>query len=427
MSAQIINRTEAGFTIQVTIPYNPSMLEFEETLQDRLNAAGVLATEEGLRQFDTDGSPMTIGAVTFTTKGQHPKEYQTPYGVATVERHVYQSPQGGATDCPLDRDARIIVSSTPKFAKMVSSKYADFGSARVQRDLRDNHGREVSRCLVQDIADAVAAVALAKVEDWSYHLPQMETPPATVALSLDGTCALMCEDGWRETMVGTISFYDRQGERQHTISLAATPEYGKATFLGRLEAEVSHVKAKYPHAHYAGIADGAKGNWEFLERHTDTQVVDFWHAAEYLGKAAAVLYRGQPATRQSWTDASCHTLKHEPGGAAAVLKQLKSLAKVRPWAKDDEDVQRAITYFTNQSGAGRMNYAARVAQNVPIGSGVTEAACKVVVKQRLCCSGMKWKESGAAAVLSLRCLNHTTGRWDQFWSKIDRWGFPVAA
>ncbi len=40
----------------------------------------------------------------------------------------------------------------------------------------------------------------------------------------------------------------------------------------------------------------------------------------------------------------------------------------------------------------------------PIGSGVTEAACKVIVKQRLCCSGMKWKESGAAAVLSLRCL-----------------------
>ena len=55
------------------------MLEFEETLQDRLNAAGVLATQEGLRQFDTDGSPITVGSVTFTSKGQHPKDYQTPY------------------------------------------------------------------------------------------------------------------------------------------------------------------------------------------------------------------------------------------------------------------------------------------------------------------------------------------------------------
>ena len=89
--------------------------------------------------------------------------------------------------------------------------------------------------------------------------------------------------------------------------------------------------------------------------------------------------------------------------------------------------QRAITDFTNPSGAGRKAYAARLATKAPSGSGVTAAACKVIVQQRLCCSGKKWKESGAAAVLSLRCLNHTTGRWDQFGSKSDRWGFPVAA
>jgi hypothetical protein len=79
----------------------------------------------------------------------------------------------------------------------------------------------------------------------------------------------------------------------------------------------------------------------------------------------------------------CHALKHEPDGAEAVLKQLRSQAKVRPWAKDDEDVQRAITYFTNQVKADRMDYASRVAANEPIGSGVMEAACKVLVKQRL--------------------------------------------
>jgi hypothetical protein len=53
--------------------------------------------------------------------------------------------------------------------------------------------------------------------------------------------------------------------------------------------------------------------------------------------------------------------------------------------------------------------------------------CHPPVKQRLCGSGMKWKEPGAAAVLSLRCLSHTPERWDQFWAKVDRWGFPVAA
>ena len=59
MSAQIIDRTETGFTVQITIPYDRSMLDFEETLQHQLNTAGVLATQEGLRQFDTDGSPIT--------------------------------------------------------------------------------------------------------------------------------------------------------------------------------------------------------------------------------------------------------------------------------------------------------------------------------------------------------------------------------
>ena len=86
MSAQIIDRTETGFTVQVTIPYDRSMLEFEETLQDRLNAAGVLATQEGLRQFDTDGSPITLGSVTFTSKGLHPKGVRPTNDVARSRR-----------------------------------------------------------------------------------------------------------------------------------------------------------------------------------------------------------------------------------------------------------------------------------------------------------------------------------------------------
>ena len=427
MSATIVARSESSFTVQVEVPYTSSMLDFEQTIQDRLNQAGVVATQEALQQFDTDGSPITVGSFKFTSKGRLPKDYQTPYGVATVARHVYQSSHGGKTYCPLDRDARIVTSSTPRFAKMIAHKYAEFGSGRVILDLEENHGRKVARSFIQNVADAVAAVALTKEEAWGYALPVMEQPVTAIALGLDGTCLQMCEDGWRETMVGTIGFYDKAGGRQHTIYMAATPEYGKATFLGRMEREIGRVKEAYPQAHYVGIADGTQGNWDFLVQHTDTQVVDFWHAAEYLGKAAAVLYRGHPEARQRWMDESCHSLKHEPGGAKLVLKQLKSLAKVRPWAKDDEDVERAITYFTNQSGAGRMDYRSRVEANEPIGSGVTEAACKVLVKQRLCGSGMKWKEPGAAAVLSVRCLTYTTERWSQFWGQIDRNGFPVSA
>src|SRR3954465_13611234 len=294
MNATIIARTPTSFTLQIEVPYHGSMLDFEEALQDRLNEAGVVATHPGLQQFDTDGSPLPVGAVTRPTRGPPEKDYQPPCGVAPVARHVYQSPQGGPTYCPLDRHARIVVSSTPKFARTVAHKYAEFSSARLREDLQQNHGRSISRGLARDIAEAVASVAQIKQEGWSYSLPKFDESPASVGIGLDGTCLLMGEDGWREAMVGTLAFFDAEGERQHTVYLAATPEYGKAKFLARLEAEIGKAKLKFPEARYVGIADGAGGNWDFLGRHTTAQVVDFWHAAEYLGKAAVVLYRGQP-------------------------------------------------------------------------------------------------------------------------------------
>ena len=427
MPAAIVSRTDAAFTIQVEIPYGSSMLDFEGVIQQRLNEAGVLATQEALQRFDADGSPIQVGDTKPTSKGKLKKEYQTPYGVAPVERHVYQSSRGGKTYCPLDRNARVVVSSTPKFAKMVSHKYAEFGSARVIKDLAENHGRAVARCFVQDITDAVAAVALAKEEDWEYALPEPREPTSTITIGIDGTCLLMGEDGWRETMVGTIGFYDAQGGRQQTIYLGATPEYGKATFLGRMEREIERVKASHPKARYVGLADGAKGNWEFLGRHTEVQVIDFWHAAEYLSDAGDALFAGSVEAKKPWLEGSCHRLKHEGGAARQLIRDLKRLAAEKGVSPDQEDVAAAITYFTKQSRQGRMDHAGLVESHVPIGNGVTEAACKVLVKQRLCGSGMKWKEPGAAAVLSLRCLTYTTDRWSQFWRKIDQYGYPLAA
>jgi hypothetical protein len=87
--------------------------------------------------------------------------------------------------------------------------------------------------------------------------------------------------------------------------------------------------------------------------------------------------------------------------------------------------QNGITYFSNHQH--QMEYAHYRAKYFPIGSGVTEAACKTLVKQRLCCSGMRCKEKGASIVLSLRALVLTHTRWNQFWGKIDQYGFPIAA
>ena len=103
MNATIIARTPTSFTLQVEILYSDSMLDFEETLQERLNDAGVVATVEGLKQFDTDGLPITVGPVKFTTKGQVEKDYQTPFGVAPVAIKALSnetfSPLSSVTTC----------------------------------------------------------------------------------------------------------------------------------------------------------------------------------------------------------------------------------------------------------------------------------------------------------------------------------------
>ncbi|QDV36276.1 ISKra4 family transposase [Tautonia plasticadhaerens] len=427
MSARTVSRTETGFTIQVQVPYSGSMLEAEDVIQRALNQAGVVATAEAFGRFDTDGKSITVDGRKLTRKGRLPKDYQTPYGVATVRRHVYQPSRGGKTFCLLDRDARIVVSSTPRFAKKLAHKYAEFGSARVIADLAENHGRQVARSFVRNVADAVAAVALAREADWEYQLPAFDEPVATVTVGLGGTCMLMGKETRREAMVGTLGFYNKQGERLHTVYTAATPEYGKLTFQQRFDREIDRAKAACPRARYVGLADGAKENWTYLELVTDVKVVDFYHVTQYVWAAAEASFASDGSGLRPWVDAWCHRLKHEPGAAGALIEELQTRGAALGKRRLPEAVEKAQTYLRNQVKGGRLNYAELVEQELPIGSGVTEAACKVLVKQRRCGSGMRWKEAGAAAVLSVRCLTYTAGRGSQFWQRIDGDGLPVAA
>jgi hypothetical protein len=423
MTASVIAREENSITIAIQVRLSRSMLDSEEAIQNALNEAGVLATTAALEQFDTDGSPLVIGATRWTSKGQEPKIYQTPYGEASVARHVYQTAEGGTTFCPLERDARIIITSTPRFAKQVSSKYAKDAGARVVADLASNHGRHVTLCLVQDLAAAVGSVVQAKEESWHYATPKLDKPIASIGVGLDGTCTFLVDDGKRQAMVGTVSLYDAAGDRQHTLYVAATPEYGKATFYQRLAREIEHTQQLYAQAKLTGVADGSADNWTFLGRYTDDQCLDFHHVTDYLALASAALSR-RFSERQEWLAKRCHELKHEVGAATKILAELKGLATAGLNETQREGLHKAITYFSNHQH--QMKYAERVKANLPIGSGVTEAACKTLVKMRLCKTGAKWTEQGAAVVLSLRALVYTEGRWEQFWAKVDRYGFPVA-
>ena len=420
--ATVIKKNDGDTLIlEVTIPLGATMLGGEQDIEQALNEAGALASGELLKRFDTDGSPIQVGAQVYTSKGQVEKNYQTPYGEARIARHVYQSPKGGATYCPLDMNARIINSATPKLAKILSHKYSKLSVDEVKTDLQSNHGRVLSRGYIQTVSDTVGALAQAKEEKWHYSTPQLDVPISSVSIGIDGTTIHLREQGYREAMVGTIALYDADGERQHTTYIGASPEYGKSTFTQRMEREITHIKKLYPDALYVGVADGAADNWLFLNSHTTRQVTDFWHATEYLAEAADAIFstKKEQPLKKEWLNDRCHRLKHMKGAVGRITKELEEYdLKIRGKSRK-EQLQKAITYFTNQKC--RMSYYAFVKDALPIGSGVTEAACKMIVKQRLCQSGMKWRERGASIILSLRTLERSN-RWEQFWGKVSQFG-----
>ena len=74
-----------------------------------------------------------------------------------------------------------------------------------------------------------------------------------------------------------------------------------------------------------------------------------------------------------------------------------------------------LEYFRNNRA--RMRYAEHLSHNLPIGSGVIEAACKTLVTQRTKCSGMRWRHPGGQGILTLRSLIQS-GWFDNGWKLL---------
>ncbi len=150
-----------------------------------------------------------------------------------------------------------------------------------------------------------------------------------MVVSLDGAFILMREEGYREAMVGNISLYDVTGKRQHTVYLGEAPEYGKGTFLHRLEKEIRSIKKQYPDALYLGIAGGAKNNWTFLEKHTRRQLLDYFHVIEYLATVSYAAYpeKTDKPKREVWLNERCTQLKHDSGAVEKLINEMHRLGK----------------------------------------------------------------------------------------------------
>ena len=79
------------------------------------------------------------------------------------------------------------------------------------------------------------------------------------------------------------------------------------------------------------------------------------------------------------------------------------------------EFRRAYKYL--QKRRKYLRYADYRRVGLPIGSGVTEAACQTVFTQRLKLSGMSWKKSGAQTILRLRVIL-LSGVWSEVYERV---------
>jgi hypothetical protein len=168
---------------------------------------------------------------------------------------------------------------------------------------------------------------------------------------------------------------------------------------------------------WVALSDGGSGLEDFLRTNfgrVDAVILDFWHAAEYLGGLAKALHPGRDDEAEAWRSAWCRRLKAE--GGATVLEGLRGLDLKGQGRAARETHASVVGYFAGQ--AHRMDYPTYRAKGWQIGSGPVESACKTVIGQRMKGGGMRWGEDGADAVAHLRALFRSErGQWEAFWSQ----------
>ena len=168
------------------------------------------------------------------------------------------------------------------------------------------------------------------------------------------------------------------------------------------------------------VTDGGHGLEEALQRHLAenlTTILDWYHAAEHLGDFAKVWHARDEEARVAWQQQAKGIL-YEQGGEA-LLRFLREIVLPPGTSREvQEELRKLLGYFENNRH--RTDYPTYRRNGWDIGSGPTEAGCKII-GERLKGSGMRWVEEGAATVAALRALYVSGAKlWDGFWSQPHR-------
>ena len=339
---------------------------------------------------------------------------------------------------PLECQLGLVEGVTPGLADIIAHSMADTGAsqARVLDQLkRDHHvslGAERLRKVTIAQAEAMGPLRhefqVAKlVELLQRAHDSAGNRKPVMAVGRDGiTVCSQPHSFYEVASVGTVSIYDRSGKRLGTVYLARMPEPLQVELSRQLKQLIVDALARCEHAlpRLCYVTDAGENETSFyhdvLQHLRDprnprrrlkwTRIVDYFHVAERITTLSISLFGRGDATGLAWARRMRKTLKQE-NGPNRVLRSAAALAQQIKMSKSgQEDFDTAYNYIRSRTQF--MQYASYSKMHFPIGSGVTEAACKTVFTQRFKLSGMRWKTPMAQAILDLRTIL-LSGVWTQ--------------
>lgn len=254
--------------------------------------------------------------------------------------------------------------------------------------------------------EAQAMVRIPSQEDavvWR-HTPDPDSPLMNV--SSDGVLIRLRQEGFKEVKTVAVSAVEQVTDAQTGEPRAHLTRHSyraglweAPTFANHLWAEACRrgvEKAK----RVVSVNDGAAWIWAivFMCFARCYQILDWYHATQRLWTIATAYFGDDQAAVTAWVEIQKALL------AQSKLRQVfQNIRRLYPRHHPcPEAVATAVRYLFHHRW--RMRYREFRQAGCPIGSGVIESACKIVVQERMKQAGMQWSRTGAHAMLALRSV-----------------------
>ncbi|MHC4540396.1 MAG: hypothetical protein ACYS74_11510, partial [Planctomycetota bacterium] len=213
------------------------------------------------------------------------------------------------------------------------------------------------------------------------------------------------DNHYKEFKIAT--FYGPSNEYRQVVATAGDHEV-----LGRLVRRQAVRLGLNQFDQRLAIADGAEWIYNQLTDKIPTLdefILDFYHLSEHIWLASNTCFGVGSPKAASFASELLHLAKHQ--GVTEILLILASARKTLRSPGKRKALQELISYIAKR--IGQCDYPRYVSQGWQIGSGPTEAMCKVLT-YRLKGSGMRWDRQGAEPIMALIALEQSD-TWESYW------------